>query len=301
MREAVSAFSWAALSLVAAAGISCGGGGAVTMGTGGSSQTSSTEGDAGTGTGGSSEGGKGGTGTGTAVVGDAIPITAVSYFQGTTCPKGWAAHDTVAGRVAVPTVGAALGGATAGTPLASGEDRTHTHSHGASFTLPAFSYAGIAGEANHGVAAAGTVTASAPVDAASTGLPYVQLLVCKKHVDETPGAAPLPSGMLMFFEAVACPAGWKQAATTQGRLLVGLPEGGSADAPFGGGPLDPEAPPTHRHATSVTLDTDAHGIALASGCCASGYGVDGVYPSTQDTGATDPALPIVTLLQCQKL
>ena len=35
---------------------------------------------------------------------------------------------------------------------------------------------------------------------------------------------PLPAGLLMFFDAATCPAGWQQAAATQGRLLVALPQ-----------------------------------------------------------------------------
>jgi len=249
---------------------------------------------------GSDAAGEGGGGGGSAPVGDAIPTGAVSYFDGSACPTGWAPHDTGAGRVAVPTTGSALGGAVSGTPLASGEDRTHTHALQASFELPAFSYAGIAGEANHGVAGAGTVTLSGAVDPASSGLPYVQLLSCKKLASAVPGASPLPAGLLMFFETTGCPDGWQQAASTQGRLMVGLPAGAPADLPFGGAPLPAADAPTHTHVTDPVLVTSPHGIALASGCCAGGYAVDGTYQSTQDSGPADPGLPLVTLLQCQK-
>jgi hypothetical protein len=241
-----------------------------------------------------------GGGGGSAPVGDAIPTGAVSYFDGSACPSGWGPHDPGAGRVAVPTLGSALGGAVSGTPLQSGEDRTHTHTLDASFDLPSFSYAGIAGEANHGVAGAGKVALSGSVDPASTGLPYVQLLACKKLAPPVPGASPLPSGLLMFFETTGCPDGWQQPPSTQGRLLVGLPAGAPADLPFGGAPLVDASAPQHTHVTDPLLVTSPHGIALASGCCAGGYAVDGTYQSTQDSGASDPGLPLLTLLQCQK-
>lgn len=267
------------------------------------STTNQTSGDAGH-AGSTAQGGSGGsvaTGSGgKEPLGDSVPLGAVSFFQGSACPAGWGAHEALTGRVVVPTVDDALGGEANGEPLASGEDRLHAHTMEASFTLPAFSYVGIAGEANHGVAAAGTVKASGQVDEASTGLPYVQLLACKKLVDPVAGASPLPIGMLMFFETTGCPEGWKQAPSTQGRMLVGLPEGAMADEQFGGAPIEGTAPRTHTHGTDPILVTEPHGIALASGCCASGYAVDGTYQSVQPTSATDPALPYVTLLQCQK-
>ena len=58
----------------------------------------------------------------------------------------------------------------------------------------------------------------------STGLPYVQLLTCRKNAQAVPRPTPLPKGMQMYFDMVACPDGWKQTTATQGRLIVGLPQ-----------------------------------------------------------------------------
>ena len=43
-----------------------------------------------------------------------------------------------------------------------------------------------------------------------------------------------------------------------------------------------------------------HGIALASGCCGSGYARAGMYTATATSDASDPELPTITLLQCMK-
>jgi hypothetical protein len=237
--------------------------------------------------------------TGGAPSGDPLPQGAVSFFRTEACPSGWAPYDAAAGRFVVPTVGNEVGGIPHGQPLASGEDRTHLHDIAASFTLEATSFAGIAGEANHGVAAAGTATFSTVTEPASTGLPYVQLRACKKLDPAVPRATPLPAGMQVFIDAPGCPEGWKQVAASQGRFLVGLPAGAPADTTFGGAPLA-GALPKHAHAGATQLVTTPHGIALASGCCANGYAKNGTYDATADAAATETALPYVALLSCEK-
>ena len=244
-------------------------------------------------------GGGGGAGGGSAV-GDAMPQNAVSFFQAKACPSQWAPYDTGVGRVLVPAAAGTAGGVPHGTPLAGGEDRTHTHALALSFTLGTVKYVGAAGGGNHGVAAAGTLGLMATSDPASTGLPYVQMLACKKLYAAVPGKAPLPAGMELFFDAPACPSGWKAPAATQGRFLVGLPSGAPADQTFGGPPVTSITAPSHTHGATGTLATTSHGIALASGCCADGYGANGTYMATATTDATEAGLPYLELLACEK-
>ncbi len=248
-------------------------------------------------------GGSGGSDAG-ALTGDALPAAAVSFFQGSTCPTGWVPYTAGDGRFLVPTVATAPGGLTAGTPLMPGEDRTHVHTVSASFALGSTSYVGVSGGGNGGVTSAATVMLMTQSDAASTGLPYVQLLTCRKNAAAVPRPTPLPRGLQMFFDMPACPAGWLQTAATQGRLLVGLPQGAPQDVTFGGPALssgDAGADVrTHTHPNTATLATTSHGIALASGCCGSGYGANGTYMSTMDTGASDTGLPYIELLSCEK-
>ncbi len=242
-----------------------------------------------------------GSGTVPSARGDAIPAGAVSFFQTTVCPEGWAPHADAAGRVLLPAIGDVAPGTKVGeTPLESGEDRLHSHEISAEIELPAVSYAGIVGGGNAGVATAGKVAFAATTEPASTGLPYVQMLVCKKAEEAVAAARPLPTGMLMFFDTTTCPEGWKQATSTQGRLLVGLPADAPADVSFGGEPLPSGEPRTHAHSSSLSLKTSPHGIALASGCCGDGYAADGAYLTLADTAESEAALPMLQLLQCQK-
>ena len=233
--------------------------------------------------------------------GDAVPVGAVSFFQTTVCPEGWKQHADAAGRMLLPGIGDVAPGTKYGEPpLASGEDRSHAHEVSAEIELVPVSYAGIAGGGNAGVGEAGKVAFAATSEPASTGLPYVQMLVCKKADEAVPAARPLPSGMLMFFDANGCPEGWKQATATQGRLLVGLPAGAPADVSFGGEPLSIGEPRKHAHSSEISVTTSPHGIALASGCCGDGYAKDGTYTSLVDTSESEAALPMLQLLQCQK-
>jgi hypothetical protein len=240
-------------------------------------------------------------GTGT---GDALPASAVSFFLGVGCPKGWAPYMAGDGRFFVPTVATFPPGLTTGTPLVSGEDRKHAHAISASFTLGSTEYVGASGGGNGGVTSAGKVTMMTNSDPVSTGLPYIQLLACRKNAQAVPHSAPLPKGLQMFFDMAACPPGWLQTSATQGRFIVGLPQGAPQDVTFGGPAISStDAGPdvrTHTHTNTATLDTTSHGIALASGCCASGYGANGSYMSTMDTAAADTGLPTLQILHCEK-
>jgi hypothetical protein len=256
--------------------------------------------------GGTPDGGSpdGGSPDGGMPVGDSLPPSAVSFFQGSACPAGWVPYTLGDGFFLVPTVATAPGGLPHGSALASGEDRTHTHGIAASFPLGSTSYVGISGGGNGGVGPDSTVMLSTTSAAASTGLPYIQLLVCRKNAAAVPGSAPLPHGLQMFFDMAACPIGWIQTATTQGRLIVGLPQGAPQDVTFGGPSLSSSADAgvdvrTHAHAVTATLATTSQGIALASGCCAGGYASNGTYTAMVDSSQDETGLPYLELLACE--
>jgi hypothetical protein len=254
-----------------------------------------------TGTGGGGSGGGTGGAGGSAPKGDALPSGAVSFFTGPTCPEGWKAFDNGNGRLLLPTVSNAAGGTKYGNPLTSGEDRTHTHTVKGTFTVASTSFAGVPGGGNHGVGAAGVVKLETMSDPVSTGLPYVQLLVCKKAAEAIPRTVPLPHAMEMFFDLPACPTGWKQIEDTQGRFQVGLPKGAKPDLFFGGAQLSGPTARTHGHGKSAVLKTESHGIALASGCCGDGYAADGLYLAGDPCDESEVGLPYVELLHCQTL
>lgn len=232
--------------------------------------------------------------------GDSLPTGAVSFYNRTRCPQGWEPLLKAAGRTLVPTVEKNPGGVTQGEPLDDSEDRVHGHAVTASVSLPAVNYAGIAGEANHGVARAGSIPMMVTASKASSGLPYVQLLVCQKSAAADPLQQPAPSGMLMFFATAECPSGWSQAGLSQGRFLVGLPEGGTPGQKFGGKTLGPGEKRTHKHGLQGSLKTTAHGIALASGGAANGYAKDDTHTYQATSDEESVAMPYLQLLQCQK-
>lgn len=265
-----------------------------------SGKGSSSGGNGGNG-GNGSNGGSGGDGGSATTRTDALPQNSIGFFQMPACPMGWETFKAASGRAILPTIGTMPGGATVGEPLTSGEERQHTHDVKATLDLIDISYAGIASGGNSGVAKSGAVSFATTSDAASAALPYVQLLACKKMASPEAGVKPLPTGMQLYFDAATCPSGWKQAPATQGRFIIGLPQGAPADISFGGESMSSATPRTHMHNNDVALETTPHGIALAAGCCGSGYAKNTAYSDTENTSATDAALPWIELLHCEKL
>lgn len=58
--------------------------------------------------------------------------------------------------------------------------------------------------------------------------------------------AQVPSGAIMFFDAPSCPSGWHAFAAARGRVLVGLPDGGTLGATVGD-PLSDQENRGHTH------------------------------------------------------
>ena len=229
---------------------------------------------------------------------DGLPLDAVMYFSGMQCPRGWAPYAEAVGRVAVPTASATLLGVQRGAPLADGEDRRHGHTISGSFTVPSVTYAGIAGCCNEGVGRADTLPFMAPAREASSGLPYVQLLVCRKTGPSR--TTLLPAGMMVYFAAARCPAGFSRPEEPQGHLPVGAPSGGLAGARFGVTPPGAGETRLHRHNATPTLTTAPQGIALAGGCCAGSYAANGEYRGMWNTSEAESGPPTIQLLLCQK-
>jgi hypothetical protein len=227
--------------------------------------------------------------------GDGFPAGAIAFFLDTQCPSGWSLYDDGVGRTVVPSSGDDAG-TTVGEPLTTNEQRAHHHALQLDVDLSSVSYAGVAGEANHGVAQGGAVNGTTATDDSNALPPYSQLRICEKHAQ--PSADP-PPGVIAFFAAAACPAAWTPApAALQGRFLVALPSGGTPAATFGGAPLSSGEVRAHTHAATASLSASAHGIALASGCCAGGYGAAGAHGATATAGAAPVDLPYVQLLAC---
>jgi len=198
------------------------------------------------------------------VVGDGMPTGTVAWFDALRCPDGWEQYGPATGRTLVP-VGpdGPLGGVWEdGAALASGAEHTHGHSVSGAVAIGAQRFVGVAGGGNP-LASPGSYTATGVAAEASLGLPYLQLMACIKTSDEIMGAP--PTGVFAFADA-QCAQGWEPSAEGADRVVVGVPEGGSAGATFGASPgLASRA--SHTHAVSGAYPIGGRGIALASGCC----------------------------------
>lgn len=234
------------------------------------------------------------------VAGDSLPMGAVAFFQRKDCPTGWEKLGAAAGRTLVPTVGADPVDVSVGQPLQDSEERSHAHNISGNVNLSTVGYAGIAGEANHNLAKGGAnpLTGTAAKSAAS--LPYIQLLVCHKTAEPDPQLRPLAAGTLVFFRSKECPTGFVQAGASQGRFIVGLPERATAGQKFGGAPLKSGENRSHHHNLSGSITTTSHGIALASGGTASGYGKNDQHPFQLDSADESVGFPFLQLRHCQK-
>jgi len=228
---------------------------------------------------------------------DPFPTGAISLYLATDCPSGWKAYDDAAGRTLIAQV--ADPHTAVGMPLARNETRAHHHDASVGVDFPTVSYVGVAGSGNDSLTPGGHFAASIATADGDAVLPYVQFLACKKVA--APGAARVPSGLLAYYDAPACPSGWSPAPDAiVGRIAIGVPTGGTPGQTFGGAPLTSGEVRTHTHAISSTLAAAGHGIALLSGCCGGGYGASG---DRALTGATSPStvdLPYLQLRGCTK-
>jgi hypothetical protein len=232
-------------------------------------------------------------------MGDSLLRDTVMFFNAMRCPTGWEPYNELTGRVVVATQMGAMGGEVQGVPLRDAEDRTHTHTINETFLVDAVSYVGIVGGGNSGVASADDPTLMVRSEPASAGLPFVQLLACRKSAEAIARVVPVPSGMMIYVAGASCPSGYSQPAMTAGRAAVATPTGGDNLAAVGAS-SDQLASRAHRHGVSAILRTTPHGIALASGCCGMGFGRNGEVTADAPSSEDDAALPSITLLQCQK-
>jgi hypothetical protein len=163
------------------------------------------------------------------------------------------------------------------------------------------SYALVAGCGANCLSAAGTH----PIEGVDTNsgspppLPSILLYACIKAED--PSAGTIPSGLMAyFFRPTGCKRGWTQVTEATGRILIGLPFGGSAGAAFGGPPLRSKEDRAHAHRIRGSVSTNAQAMAAASPGLADGYGLHGTYPYSSTTTESTTLLAYVQLLLCRK-
>lgn len=235
-----------------------------------------------------------------ALAADPYPQGAIAHFNRSTgCPSGWSVYSNGVGRTVLPYP-PEYAGDVIGTPLASGAQTAHTHAFSASIDPSAVSYASAAGGGNKSLANDNKKTASGSTEAAGINIPYVQYLVCRK--DEAPAEhSSAPGSVVVFTDAkTGCPGGWTYGDRLNGRLVVGLPTGGAAEAAFGGNALIPGMfNPQHTHTVTKKVELKRYGVAALKGGGAKGYGKAGAYTATGPTDSVISAFPYVMLVACQ--
>ncbi len=114
--------------------------------------------------------------------GDGVPSGTVAFFsvdEGVGCPDDWVPAVAAAGRLVLGVTAPDAVGVLVGLPLAAEEDRTHAHPYTSAIELATKNIAGANGGNNSG-AQSGTHAITETTLAATSGLPFTQLLMCEK-------------------------------------------------------------------------------------------------------------------------
>jgi hypothetical protein len=128
--------------------------------------------------------------------------------------------------------------------------------------------------------------------------------------------ATAPAGAVMFFNLAACPTGWDELTTAQGRYIVGKNAGGTLNAPVGNALTGPENRATGQHTHPTVDHTHSYTFAgFGSVTVQSGSGATAAPASSVTSGTTGPGTvtvnspagsvagtnaPYIQLLACEK-
>ncbi|WP_062269190.1 hypothetical protein [Endozoicomonas arenosclerae] len=111
----------------------------------------------------------------------ALPSKMIFFAEGTACPAGSTAAADAAGRMLLVTTNVGDVGKTFGTALKDQEDRTHTHSGTMTVNLPSHHISGASSCCNSQATSKGSHSQSVTSGASTSGLPFIQLLVCQAN------------------------------------------------------------------------------------------------------------------------
>mmetsp|Transcript_13854 Transcript_13854/g.19241 ORF Transcript_13854/g.19241 Transcript_13854/m.19241 type:complete len:752 (-) Transcript_13854:300-2555(-) len=234
---------------------------------------------------------------------EGVPKGVIAFFDNDTCPPRWTPYSESVGRIIIP--GSSENGVvfSAAAPLASQEDRLHTHTYTGSFTTatrPFWRYF----INNWSPANPGTYQFTGTTFEASSGLPYIQLLTCRSIEDGT--GLDLPLGIHLFYSNGYCTdlpqSLWQDAGSNiTGHWIIMLPENGTVASPFGGNPWT--VTPTsgrngighyHLFNGSITLPTITMNVAGGSET----YVYPRTYMLSGISSSSDLGMPYLSMPMC---
>ena len=230
----------------------------------------------------------------------AIPSGFATFFMSDGCPEDWQPVTDAQGRLIVSVASGASAGVMINTPLSDQEDRVHDHSWASTINLPTRSVSAI-GCCDDESARSGSYVVSGTTTSATSGYPFVQLLLCSFNpsIDDTLDG--IPFGTIAYFDPSlrkSCPPAWAPFTQGEGRFLVGS----AAESDPVISPNDPLAvgqdPSLHTHFFSTQFDTADQSFSGVGGCCNSGPSAQSTVTVSGYTSKTSAGLPYVSMLTC---
>jgi hypothetical protein len=102
------------------------------------------------------------------------------------------------------------------------------------------------------------------------------------------------AGMVSFFNLGACPSGWSELTTAEGRYLVGLNPGGTLAATRGTALSDLENRAVGRHTHTVNDPGHSHTVTIPEGGTSAFPATSFLRPATANEGSTSPTTSTAT-------
>jgi len=228
-----------------------------------------------------------------------LPKGTVAFFSsagGQGCPSGWKEAQYAAGRLILATSDGSKIQISSGAALGDQQTPTHTHPYNGSASV-GYNSTSSAGGSDKGVGSAGSYSTSGTSEGADTGFPFVQYLVCEYFANSSGDA--LPYASVAFFNLKACPANWAAMAYFNGRFILATPAEGKSGSSTTLAWTN-YADPGHTHTYSGSVSVGSKGFVWGGGANDGIASPGGQTVSGNLSANTDPVVPFVTLLACQK-
>lgn len=219
------------------------------------------------------------------------------------CPTGWSELSAAEGRTLLLVNNSYQAGATIGFPLTDGQDPTHSHVIDGAFDLGSKEVSALGGSNTDGAHSGkqpllGFLNTTS---ASSSGLPFIQLMVCRFNALSLQPPPSLPIGGVSLWDTAVsgCPAGSSPLQPTYGRILtLGGNASGSPSINPGSPSLEPGKDVPHSHAYSVGVDLSSVNYEGIHGCCDNDPTHSGQSTATGASSESSLNIPYLSVLAC---